>query len=383
LKKYGELTVLIGGDVYPSGRTIPSFIEGDARSIFHDLIDEFEASDLRIINLECPLTNIINPIQKVGLNLSTDTDCVKALKNAHIDVINLGNNHIMDHGPEGLYSTMSACEKENIVHIGAGRNIEEASQMRVFDINGISIGLLSYAEHQFSVAGNDSPGANPLDLIEFVRTMRKSRKEIDFLIVLLHAGKAQYHYPPPFLQKYARFMVEEGADIIVCQHSHCPIGYEHYLNGQIYYGQGNFIFDMFHDYDELWHQGYLVKVTFSKKPSFNTEIIPYNQSDHLEGARKMDDNQGDSFLRYLLDESNKIKDPSFVKQQWTDYCDRNKYTYFSHLLGHGRLARFMNRTLHFSDLFYSKKQLLILKNLFHCESLHEILKTTIAITHKE
>lgn len=383
MKQDQTATVIIGGDVYPSGRAIPLFIGGDGRSIFHDLADEFGASDLRIINLECPLTDNSGAIQKVGPNLRAGTDCIRTLKNAHINVVNLANNHIMDQGPEGLYSTIKACEKENIVHIGAGRNIEEASLMRVFDINGISIGLMSYAEHQFSTAGDDSPGANPLDLMEFVRTIRTSRNEIDFLIVLLHAGKAQYHYPPPFLQQYARFMAEEGVDIIVCQHSHCPIGYEYYLDSQIHYGQGNLIFDMFHDYDELWHQGYLLKVTFSKRSSFNTEIIPYNQSDHHIGAKKMDDNQKDSFLGYLLNESNKIKNPSFVKQQWIDYCERNKYTYFSHLLGHGRFARFLNRILHFSNLIYSKKQLLILKNLFYNETLQEILKTTVTVPEKK
>ncbi len=64
----------------------------------------------------------------------------------------------------------------------------------------------------------------------------------DKIIVILHGGIEYYPFPSPELQDKCHFLIEEGADIIVCQHTHCAGCIEEYLNGYIIYGQGNLIF---------------------------------------------------------------------------------------------------------------------------------------------
>ncbi len=49
------INILIGGDICPIGRNQPFFVRGDAKSIFGDLLVEFEKADLSVANLECPL----------------------------------------------------------------------------------------------------------------------------------------------------------------------------------------------------------------------------------------------------------------------------------------------------------------------------------------
>ena len=41
-------------------------------------------------------------------------------------------------------------------------------------------------------------------------------------------------------------MAENGADVVICQHSHCIGCYEEYQGCYILYGQGNFHFARFH-----------------------------------------------------------------------------------------------------------------------------------------
>lgn len=65
----------------------------------------------------------------------------------------------------------------------------------------------------------------------------------DYTIVLYHGGKEHYRFPSPNLQKYCRKFIEKGANIVICQHSHCIGCEENYKNGKIIYGQGNFLFD--------------------------------------------------------------------------------------------------------------------------------------------
>ena len=52
---------------------------------------------------------------------------VQVFRKMHTDIWNLGNNHIMDAGIEGLISTKEIAKKEKCQTIGAGLNRSEAS----------------------------------------------------------------------------------------------------------------------------------------------------------------------------------------------------------------------------------------------------------------
>ena len=52
------------------------------------------------------------------------------------------------------------------------------------------------AEREFSIADDKTPGANPLDLINFVNAIRQHKQQGIF-IVLIHGGKEYYPYPSP------------------------------------------------------------------------------------------------------------------------------------------------------------------------------------------
>ncbi|MGI0009907.1 MAG: CapA family protein, partial [Nitrosopumilaceae archaeon] len=105
------INILIGGDVCPIGRNSPFFKMGDAANIFNDLLVEFQNADLSIVNLECPLINERTPLLKNGPVLGVESDCINGLKKAGIDVVNLANNHILDHGRAGLMNTLKICQE--------------------------------------------------------------------------------------------------------------------------------------------------------------------------------------------------------------------------------------------------------------------------------
>ena len=84
------------------------------------------------------------------------------------------------------------------------------------------------------------------------------KAQCDYAIVLYHGGKEYYRYPSPNLQKTCRKLVEKGADLVICQHSHCIGCEEKYQDGTIVYGQGNFLFD--HGDNEYWNTSLLVQI---------------------------------------------------------------------------------------------------------------------------
>lgn len=370
--------VVIGGDICPVGRNMPYFIDGDTPKLFNDLLNEFDKADLTIVNLECPLIRKESPILKSGPVLGADSACINGLNNAHIQIIGLANNHIMDHGAEGLRNTISVCRDAELTTVGAGENLSEAADIFIQNTNGIRIAVMALAEHEFSIATKSSPGANPLDLIEYVRNVKRHQDEYDYLIVLLHGGKEHYPYPSPNLQQTCRFMVEEGASAVICQHSHCPGCYEDYAGGHIVYGQGNLIFDSYPDRQETWSKGYLVSLSIKPDSTSEMEIIPYIQSDAQIGARRLEKNEEENFRRDLENKSVLIKDDDFVEKQWKRFCEKYRYTYFSVLRGHNRLVRGINKLLHFTDIFYSKNSLLTLQNVIRCEAHREVIETILS-----
>lgn len=366
--------VVIGGDICPVGRSTPYFIDGDAPGIFNDLLNEFEKADLTVVNLECPLIKKESPILKSGPVLGADSVCVNGLKNAHIQVVGLANNHIMDHGAEGLRNTISVCRDAGLAIVGAGENLSEAADIFIQNTNGIRIAVMALAEHEFSIATKSTPGANPLDLIEYVRSVRRHQDEYDYLIVLLHGGKEHYPYPSPVLQQTCRFMIEEGAGAVICQHSHCPGCYEEWNGGHIVYGQGNLIFDGGPKNNETWHKGFLVKFNISLKKDAEIEFIPYLQSNEQPGARRMSLHQNNAFTERVKNRSERVKNETYIEKKWHEISETEKYYFFSTLRGHNQLFRSINKFTHFTNIIYSQKQLLALQNIVNCESHRELLQ---------
>ena len=152
------------------------------------------------------------------------------------------------------------------------------------DVKDIRVGILAVAEHEFATATKNSPGANPLDLMDYVRNVNGRRGEIDYLIVLLH-GADEFYVPSPRIQDTCRFMIEMGANAVVVQHPHCLGGYEQYLGGHIIYGQGALVMDEpIYRPLKSFHEGFLVKLSITAGAASTMDIVPFVQSDPVPGA---------------------------------------------------------------------------------------------------
>jgi hypothetical protein len=64
------MQLLIAGDLVPTQSNIDLFINADINSLLgEELLSLWESADMRIFNLEVPLTDKENPIAKCGPNL--------------------------------------------------------------------------------------------------------------------------------------------------------------------------------------------------------------------------------------------------------------------------------------------------------------------------
>ena len=364
--------ILIAGDTCPIGRNLPLFQEGDAHSLCGDLLPLFESADLSIVNLECPLIRMESPVEKIGPNLGAPEACVKGLKAMGIDVVGLANNHIMDHGPQGLRTTIKALEEHGIAHVGAGENVKEARKILIREVNGMRIGFLAVAEHEFGIAAKNTPGANPLDVIDFVRNIREHRSDFDFLIVLLHGGNQFYPYPRPSLQETCRFLVEQGTNIVVCQQSHFPGCTESYRDGHIVYGQGDFLFDETKFLSD-WKKGILVRVEIEDNGEFQTSMIPFFQLRDTGGVRRMSGEEETEFIENFERRSREILVERAVEEKWMDFCQEQKRYYLNTLHGKCSLLRRIAGKMNMLHYLDSKLVQRMRLNLIRCESHRDAL----------
>jgi poly-gamma-glutamate synthesis protein (capsule biosynthesis protein) len=365
-------TIVIGGDICPMGKIQNAFIEGNKDEIFRDLSKEIATADLSIVNLECPLVTKETPIEKAGgFVLSASTKSIHGFVAARWNLLNLANNHSFDHGVEGLLETIYTIKEAGLACVGAGSNIEEAQKPFIKEINGERIVIYSMAEREFSIADTMTPGANPLDLINIVNAIRLHKQQGIF-IVLIHGGKEYYPFPSPEMVRRCRFMVDMGADAVICCHTHCPLPWEIYADRPIIYGLGNLIFEPDHQGPTDWYKGYIAKLSIENR-NVHFEPIPYFQSKTVPGAQKMDVTSKKNFLDEMKKKSDQLRDTGFIEERWVEYCRLHKDDYLTALFGYNKLMCKLQRFL--LPLLHSKENVQRSLLLVQCETHQEILNT--------
>jgi poly-gamma-glutamate synthesis protein (capsule biosynthesis protein) len=271
------MKIAIGGDISITKRSWELFDKADEKGAFDDVISVFERNERVMVNLECAVTESENRIAKFGPNLKAPLNTVKTLKKAGVTDCFLSNNHIFDFGIPGLNDTLHALDEEEMLWNGIGDNYEDSRKNHYVIKDGCKIAFINVCEHEYSYATANRVGARPFDEFETMHDIRMAKKESDRVVVIYHGGKEYCRYPSPRLLKACREMVRCGADVVLCQHSHCIGCYEYFEGGHILYGQGNFHFNSYMDI-ECWHEGLLVELDIDKHRNEIT-FIPVVEKD--------------------------------------------------------------------------------------------------------
>ena len=367
------MSILIGADFVPTESNKKHFSDGEISYLFGDeLLSVLRSADYRIFNLETPLTDQKSPIDKVGPSLIAPTSTINAYKAIDVNMLTLANNHVMDQGSRGLKSTIKTLKEAGIAYMGVGRNIEEASRPQIFEFSQKLVGIYACAEHEFSIVTEEKAGANPFDPFDSCDHIRELKKECDYVIVLYHGGKEYYRYPSPQLQKRCRKMVDAGANLVICQHSHCIGCEEDMESGKIVYGQGNFLFD---DSDkECWKTGLLVEIT----DQFDVSYIPVIKKENT--VRLAGTEEKGKILREFENRSKEILSDDFVYMRYSQLADETLMKYLYVLQGKesvlfrilNKLSRNRLREKRLEHL-YGDKQCRAIRNSIECETHHELL----------
>lgn len=264
---------------------------------------------------------------------------------------------------------MNVLSANKIAYLGAGKNFQKARKPIIIGKYGLKVGLYACAEHEFSIATENSGGANPFNALDISDEIVKLKRRCDYLIVLYHGVKEYYRYPSPMLQKRCRKMIEKEADLVICQHSHCIGCREEYQRGKIIYGQGNFIFDRWPMSNPFTYSSFLIKVDVgSELVVTEIPIIRYGSGIHIaEGSER------ENILHDYRMRSKAINDENFLQNEYKKFAVHKLNEYLSVFLGKNLILRGGNKIMghRLVSNLLNQNSYLMIQNFLECEAHHE------------
>ena len=242
------MTIIAVGDIMPGG-LLSGVNEG---YVSDDIINLLSSADLRVGTLETAVGN--EPFfyeekmrRRADVIYVKEADLLK-LQQLHINIVSLANNHYFDLGPKGALRTIELLDKLGIKHIGAGKNLEEASKPVVIENNGKTVAFLAFCDWRENNVGwcpfatETEPGICPMYEDFLLEQICRNKKKYDYVVVIPHWGKEYESSPALYQYKLVKKMIKSGASLILGGHTHTiqPIvSNKHY---GVAFSMGNFLF---------------------------------------------------------------------------------------------------------------------------------------------
>ena len=211
------------------------------RSPFEEVSSLLKRGDIVFGNLETCLSNHgLDNKQLISLEMRGKPEFVSFLREGGFNVLNMANNHTMQHGMTAFLETVKRLKKTGIHVVGL---CNQAVNPVIVQCKGRTVGFLGFAfEHDNY--GNTSLGYAYAPNSSIKRDIESLRQQVDIVIVSCHWGLEFINKPSPYTVFIGRKMIDWGADIVLGHHPHVVQGAEYYKNGLIVYSLGNFLFDM-------------------------------------------------------------------------------------------------------------------------------------------
>jgi len=259
-----SFSMIVGGDLM-FDRHIRTKAEtrGSYDFIFdEDLSNFLNSADYALANLEGPITQEKSVSQYSlpggpgNYTFTFSPEIIPVLQQNNLRILNLGNNHILNFGRNGLNSTQEYLEQANLVYfgdVGVGEDWQRYSFLEYF---GQKIALISY--NQFVT---EAKNKTLRDLIEV------QNQGADLVLLFAHWGNEYVPTANQAIVNLAHEFIEAGADLIIGGHPHVVQNKELYQGKTIYYSLGNFVFDQY--FSTETQEGLLLKIDFTFDPDTN------------------------------------------------------------------------------------------------------------------
>lgn len=202
--------------------------------------------------------------------------------------MSLANNHSYDYGEEGFRNTKQRISELNIASFGSENSATENS-----------ISYIETAQGKVALVGiNASDGK--LKNEDALKIMRLAEAKSDIQIAYIHWGIEYDTVHHSVQTKFAKNLIDSGADLIVGHHPHVVQDVDIIDGVVVFYSLGNYVFDQY--FSQEVQEGAILVLEFGEVPVVH--ILPVSSQEKLSQPAFMTEKKHLSFLRSLADRSN-------------------------------------------------------------------------------
>lgn len=190
-----------------------------------------------------------------------------AMLDAGFNLVSLATNHTMDRGTQAVLNSRAYWdEQKDVLAVGSYDSFERQEEVVIKEINGITYTMLNYTYGTNGIAvpegkeylvnvwptnlNINDPDADTAynDYKQRVaEDIKKVRNKVDFLIVAMHWGVEYTHEPTAYEKDSAKFLADQGVNLIIGTHPHVIQPVEWIDNTLVYYSLGNFLSSQYQD----------------------------------------------------------------------------------------------------------------------------------------
>lgn len=275
------LSVLFTGDVLLDRGVRPIAERRGIAYLFDSVQAEFQKSDAVVVNLECPLTDTVSPVNKRYI-FRANADWAEDLRKVGITHAALANNHTNDQGRRGLQATYQHLTEAGIVPLGYGSSYEEQSepvlitkgkvQVAVFNAVMMALENWHYIEGKPGVC---QPASD--SLVSTIADYHQQHPDTR-IVMVLHWGVEFNSFPSMNQRLLAGRLAEAGVDAIIGHHPHVVQPVDTIGQTLVCYSLGNFVFDQ---HPPQTRQCMMVRLNIKAGTSITMDVIPAK----IEGCR--------------------------------------------------------------------------------------------------
>ena len=226
----------------------------DPEAVWGSTLPRLRELDALVGNLECCVSDRGERWpDKVYYFRSPPSFAVPALEAAGASFVSLANNHVLDYREPALRDTRARLAEAGIARAGAGRNADAALEPATFEAGDLTVAAFGLTDQSTAFAATDAdPGTAFARLDPAVRETRALVADVldrvaehdpDLVVASLHWGANWETEPRAVHERFGRWLVERGVDVVHGHSAHVLQGVEVYRGRPIIYDAGDFVDD--------------------------------------------------------------------------------------------------------------------------------------------
>lgn len=213
------LTLFVAGDIMSHGSVRQGAEKNGYEGFFKHVEGLIKAADLAVGNMEFPLAG--QPYSGYP-SFSGPSAFASYLSDVGFDVLLTANNHVLDKGSDGASRTIRRLKEMDIPFTGISENEADDSLRNplMVPVKGVRIAMINFTYGTERGASGKWPKVNYMNKERLAPMLERARRKADLILVFPHWGNEYEHTHSKSQEDFARWLVREGADLIIGGHPH-------------------------------------------------------------------------------------------------------------------------------------------------------------------